>query len=379
MISHPPHVAPVLRPNTSPCLFGNEAMNGPVESAIILSGMSNVSPVGRNQGGVVVTLPTAPVPPELSSSRTVPVKNAVETPVGVSGSPKGAQVGATQGDLIITLPAAMTPELNSCSSGHITVNQTVQIVASNVEPAPPRGSNLIITLQPPPVPNTLICPTPIIKTKAPLAKDHISQRCGTLLRLIPRDSGGLAQVYQKPLNRFLLLPPGYVFAGSSFGHQTLKHSSALNSTEVKHSKQQRTPANFHSAHGPQRGPPQMPSIQDTSTEYLQETTSAEELNNDDDDDGVENEVEECGEKDSRELFLTLSESSGSPTPSIDREDTDIQMVLDRRGKLEEQKAKERQGSSRQTGEEEADGANNILDVSSVPEFQVRSFFMILMN
>ncbi|XP_048057118.1 GON-4-like protein isoform X2 [Megalobrama amblycephala] len=352
-LSHSPHVAPV--PN--PCFFGNEAMNGPVERAIILSSMSNVSPVGRNQGGAVVTLPTAPVPPELSSSRAAPVKNAVETPMGVSGSPKGAQVGATQGGVIITLPTAMTPELNSCSSGHITVNQTVQIVASNVEPASPRGSNLIITLQPPPVPNTLIYPTPIIKTKAPLATDHISQRCGTLLKLIPRDSGGLSQVGQKPLNRFLLLPPGYVFANSSFGHQTLKHSSAHNSTEVKHSKQQSTPDNFHSTDGP----PQMSSIQDTLTECSQETASIEEeLNNDD---GVENEV------DSRELFLTLSESSGSPTPSIDGENSDIEMVLDRREKLEEQKAKERQGSSRQTGEEETGGANNVSDILSVPELQ----------
>ncbi|KAK9957234.1 hypothetical protein ABG768_011498 [Culter alburnus] len=350
-LSHP--VAPVL----NPCFFGNEAMNGPVERAIILSSMSNVSPVGQNQGGAVVTLPTAPVPPELSSSRAAPVKNAVETPMGVSGSPKGAQVGATQGGVIITLPAAITPELNPCSSGHITVNQTVQIVASNVEPASPRGSNLIITLQPPPVPNTLIYPTPIIKTKAPLATDHISQRCGTLLKLIPRDSGGLSQVGQKPLNRFLLLPPGYVFANSSFGHQTLKHSSAQNSTEVKHSKQQSTPDNFHSTDGP----PQMSSIQDTLTECSQETASVEEeLNNDD---GVENEV------DPRELFLTLSESSGSPTPSIDGENSDIEMVLDRREKLEEQKAKERQDSSRQTGEEETGGANNVSDISSVPELQ----------
>lgn len=361
-LSHPTILSPVLRPKPNPCLPGNEAMNRPVERAIILSSVSNMSPVGRNQGGAVVTLPTAPVAPELRSSRAVPVKNAVETPIGVSDSPKRAQVGATQGGVVITLPAAMTPELNSCPSGHITVNQTAQIVASNVEPATPRGSNLIITLQQPPVPNTLIYPTPIIKMNAPLAKD---QRCGTLLKLIPRDSSGLAQVCQKPLNRFLLLPPGYVFASSSFSHQTLKHSSALNNTDVKHSKQQRTPD--QSTDRLQGGPPQMSYIQDTATECLQETALAEEeLNNDD---GVENELEECGEKDSRELFLTLSESSGSPTPSIDGEDADMEMVLAKGEKLEDQKAKERQGSSRQAGEEETGGANNVSDVPFVSELQ----------
>ncbi|XP_077052573.1 GON-4-like protein isoform X1 [Siphateles boraxobius] len=359
-LSHPPHLAPVLRPKTNLCLSGNKTTKGPAERAIILSSLSNVSPVERNQGGAVVTLLTAPVAPELSA---VPVKNAVETPMGVSGSPKRAQVGATQGGVIITLPAAMTPELNSCPSGHVIVNQTPQIITSNIEPATPRGSNLIITLQPPPVPNTLICPTPIIKTNAPLSIDHVSQRCGTLLKLIPRDSGGLAQVCQKPLNRFLLLPPGYVFAGTSLGHQTLKHSSALNSTEVKHSAQKRTPDNFHSADGPQGGPSQMSSIQ----ECLQETALAEEELNLDDD--VENEVEEYGEKDSRELFLTLSESSGSPTPSIDVEDADMEMVLVRGEKLEEQKAKERQGTSRQTGEEETGGADNVSDIPIVSELR----------
>ncbi|XP_067281975.1 GON-4-like protein isoform X2 [Pseudorasbora parva] len=353
-LSHPTILAPVLRPNPNPCLPGNAAMNGPVERAVILSSVSNVSPVGRKQDGAVVTLPIAPVAPELISTRAVPVKNALETPMR-------AQVGATQGGVIITLPAAMKPELSSCPSGHITVNQAAQLVASNIEPATPRGSNLIITLQPPPVPNTVIVPTPIMKMNTPLAKDQrcgINQHCGTLLKLIQRDSSGPAQVCQKPLNRFLLLPPGYVFASSSFGHQTLKHSSSPNSTEVKPRKQQRTPDNYQRADRPQGAPPQMSSIQDTPNECLQETALAEEeLNNDD---GVENEVEECGEKDSREPFLTLSESSGSPTPSIDGEDADMEMVLGRGEKVEEQKAKERHVSSRQTREEETGGANNKL-------------------
>ncbi|XP_016126406.1 GON-4-like protein [Sinocyclocheilus grahami] len=355
-LSNPSHLAPVLRS----CVSGNRAMNGP----FIVSNVSNVPPMGQNPGGAVITLPPAPFTPELSSSRTVPVKNAVGTPMGVSGSPQRAQVGATQGDVIITLPAALPPE-------HIAVNQTAQIVTSNIEP---RGSNLIITLQPPLLPNTLKCPTTIIKTSStPLAKDRVSQRCGTLLKVIQRDSV-LAQVHQKPLNRFLLLPPGYVLASSSLGHQiagqdqTLKHSSALNSKEMKLGKQQRTPDTFQSTDGPQGGPPKMTSVLDAPTECLQETTAAEEELNSDDGGLIENELEECGEKDTRELFLTLSESSGSPTASIEEEDTDMEMVLGRREKLEKQNTTEREGSNRLMGEEEETGGD-VSDVLFVPELQ----------
>ncbi|XP_050992800.1 GON-4-like protein isoform X2 [Labeo rohita] len=361
-LSNPSHL-------TLPCLSGNGALNGPLERAIIISNVSNVPPVGRNPGGAVVTFPTAPVAPKLSSSRTVPVKNAVETPMGISGSSQRAQ-GATQGDVIITLPPALAPELNPCPSGHITVNQTAQIVSSNVDP---RGSNLIITLQPPTVPSTLICPTTIMKTStanAPSAKDRISQHCGSLLKVIPRDSGGLAQVHQKPLNQFLLLPPGFVFAGSSFGHQvarqdqSLKGLSALNSTEVKLRKQQGTPDVFR----PQLGSPQVVSVHDASVEGLEETAAAEEELNSDDGGLIDSEVEECGEKDTRELFLTLSESSRSPTPSIEEEDADMEIVFNRREKLEEQKTKEKQGSNRLTREEE-ETSGDVSDVLFVPELQ----------
>ncbi|XP_073678098.1 GON-4-like protein [Garra rufa] len=352
---------------TNPCLSGNGATNGPLERAIIVPNVPNVPQMGRNPGGAVITLPTAPVAPKLRSSRIVPVKNAVETPMGTSGSPLRAQVGATQRDVIITLPAALAPELNPCPSGHVTVNQTTQLVSSNVDP---RGSNLVITLQPPPVPNTLICPTTVMKTSianAPSAKD---QRCGTLLKVIPRDSGGPAQVHQKPLNQFLLLPPGYVFAGSNVGHQiarqdqTSKGSTALNSTEIKLRKQRKTSDVFDTTDGPQEGPPQMASVHDASIECLQETAAAEEELNNDDGGLIENEVEECGEKDPRELFLTLSESSGSPTHSIDEEDADMEMVLGGREKLEERKAKERL-----TVEEEEETAGDVSDVLFVPEHQ----------
>ncbi len=358
-LSNPSRLALVLRPEPNPRVSGIGAMNGP----FVVSNVSNVPPMGQNPGGAVVTLP-------------VPVKDAVGTPMGVSGSPQRAQVGATQRDVIITLPAALAPKLNPCSSGHIAVNQTAQIVTSNVEP---RGSNLIITLQPPPVSNTLICPTTIIKTSSTRsAKDRDNQRCATLLKVIPRDSGGLTQVHRKPLNQFLLLPPGYILASSSLGHQiagqdqTSKHTSALNSKEMKLRKQQRTPDTFQSTDGPQGGPPKMTSVHDAPTECLQETTAAEEKLSSDDGGLIEFEVEEYGEKDPRELFLTLSESSGSPTPSIEGEDTDMEMVLGRREKLEEQNTTERQSSNRLMGEEEETGGD-VSGVLFVPELQVRSF------
>uniref|UniRef100_A0A8C1VWT2 Si:dkey-27c15.3 n=1 Tax=Cyprinus carpio TaxID=7962 RepID=A0A8C1VWT2_CYPCA len=227
---------PTILPKPNSCLSRKGATNGPLERAIIVCNVSNVPPMGRNPGGDVDTLPPAPVAPELSSSRTVPVKNVVETPMGVSGSPQRAQVGATQGDVIITLPAALAPELNPCPSGHITVNQTAQIVTSNA----------LISLQPPTVPDSLICPTTIIKTS------------------------------------------------------TFNAPSAI---------------------------------------------------------------------DSQELFLTLSESSGSPTPSIEGEDADMEMLLGRREKLEEQKSKERQGSNRLTVVEKETGNKDVSDILFVPELQ----------
>ncbi|XP_043074384.1 GON-4-like protein isoform X2 [Puntigrus tetrazona] len=335
------------------CLSGNGARNGP----FIVNNMSNVPPMGQN-----------PFAPDLNSSRTAPVKNAVGTPMGVSGSPQRAQVGATQRDVIITLPAALAPELNPCSSGHIPVNQTAQIASSNVEP---RVSNLIITLQPPPVPNTLICPTTIMKTSStPSAKDCVSQHCGALHKVIQRDSVGLVQVHQKTLNRFLLLPPGYVLASSSLGHQragqdqTLQHSSALNSKEMKPI----IADTFQSTDRPQGCPPKLASVHDAPTECLQETTAAEEQPNSDDGGLIENEVQEYGEKDPRELFLTLSESSGSPSHSVEGEDTDVEVVLGRREKLEEQNTTERQSINRLTGEEEETGGS-VSDVLFVPELQ----------
>ncbi|XP_056335687.1 GON-4-like protein isoform X2 [Danio aesculapii] len=341
------------RPQPNPSLPINGAITGPFT-------LSRFPPVGPKQAGAIVTLPNIPITSNPSSSRSASIINAIETPMGVSGS-------ATQRDVIITLPAAVTPELKSYPSGHITVNQT-QIVTSNVvEPAIPRASNLIISFQSPPVANTFICPTPILNTNVQTPQSHISQRCGTLLKLLPKVSGGLAQVCPKPVNRFLLLPSGNVFANSSFGHQragqeqTLKQSSAL---RCKHVKQQTSADSLHSTDGQIGDKSQMSFIQETPDDGFEETAEAE-LNDDDDDGGmVENEEEERGKSDSIEMSLTLSESSGSPMPSIDEEDAEIEME-----KTEEQNGKEQEGCNRQFGDEETGEADNVSGVRLIPELQ----------
>ncbi len=120
----------------------------------------------------------------------------------------------------------------------------------------------------------------------------------------------------------------------------------------------------------------MASVHDAPTECSQETTAAEEELSCDDGELIENEVEECDEKDPRELFLTLSESSGSPTPSVEGEDTDMEMVLGRREKLEEPNTTERRRSDRLTGMEEKTGGD-VSGVLFAPELQVRSFLSSL--
>ncbi|XP_073787873.1 GON-4-like protein isoform X3 [Danio rerio] len=353
-----PKTLSLSRPQPNPCLPGNRAITGPFI-------LSRVPPVGSKQARAIATSPNISTTFKPSSSTSAPVKNAVETPMGISCS-------AAQRDIIITLPAAVTPELKSYPSGHITVNQT-QIVTSNVvEPAVPRASNLIISFQPPQVANTFICPTPIINTNVQMPQNHISQRCGTLPKLLPKVSGGLAQVCPKPVNRFVLLPSGNVFANSSFGHQragqeqTLKQSSALKCKHVKLMRQQTSQDSLHSADRLKGDQSQMSFIQETPNDGFEETAEAELNDDDDDDDGgiVENEEEERGKIDSIEMSLTLSESSGSPMPSIDGEDAEMEME-----KPEEQKEKEQEGCNRLFGDEETGGADNVSGVRLVPELQ----------
>ncbi|XP_051948941.1 GON-4-like protein [Xyrauchen texanus] len=374
-LSHTPHLSQgsssqfqtvPLRPELNPCSSANGAIHCPIERPIIAP---KVPLMGQSHGGVVVTLPTAPVTTELNSLRIVPVKNAVEMPIGISGAANVAQIVATQGKVLITLPTAATnaQQLSSPSSGHTTVNQTGPLVTSNVATAVPAGSSqggLIISLP----------PTPIMKTSpasVPLAKNQTSQRYGTLFKLIPRDSPKQTSGSQKPLNRFLLLPPGYVVARNNHGHQIVepvvdqnfKQVSAQEKTEGKQNRNEKTSDNHTDEL--QGGLLEMSSIQGTMSSIgcLQEITEEKELHSHDDGIVEIEEEEEGGERDFRELFLMLSESSGSPVGSIEEEDRDMEVVLE--GKLEKQKAKEKKGSSRRNMEEEI-GGDSVSEVGPVP-------------
>uniref|UniRef100_A0AAY5EZP9 DH domain-containing protein n=1 Tax=Electrophorus electricus TaxID=8005 RepID=A0AAY5EZP9_ELEEL len=98
--------------------------------------------------------------------------------------------------LIVTLPAAsLGPGQNLPSLGAVAVNpaEDTHIIVPNaakVAPASPGQGNIVITLPAAPVATAFICPSPAAKQVAQrasafasLAKDHMSECCGTLLKV----------------------------------------------------------------------------------------------------------------------------------------------------------------------------------------------------
>ncbi|KAI7799091.1 putative GON-4-like protein [Triplophysa rosa] len=339
-LSNPPH----LPQRMNPCVSGIGALNC----------LSKVSPVEQNQG---VPTQTRSSVTELMSLETVPLQNALGAPMASSGAPKVAQIGSTQGKVVISLPpAVVTPQLSSHPG---------PVVAASV--APNQGG-LILTLPSPPVHSAFICPTPIIKTSA-LGKGHVSQHHGTLLKLTPNQY----QISQKPLSQILLLPPGYVFASNSQmakPRQIFKRVLAPKRTTMRQNRKKTTSDIVNTTREPQGGPGGGPtSVEETVIDCREEKTAEEELACD----GVamENEVEECDERDVRDLSLTLSESSGSPTPSIE-DGNNAEMVLDGEvmdeEKQEEQKVKEKKDPCKQTWEESGED-NSDSEVVLDPELQ----------
>lgn len=112
------------------------------------------------------------------------------------------------------------------------------------------------------------------------------------------------------------------------------------------------------------------------------------LENDDTETKVHEEELECGDEDFREPFLTLSESSGSPVPSVCGEDDATEMVTDGEAEdVEEQRQREwRTSASVQLREGEKDGKRehagmrersitspaSVMSKLSLPELQVSS-------
>lgn len=187
-----------------------------------------------------------------------------------------------QGKLIITLPTAP-----------VTSSVETQITVPRAATIGPSQGNVFMTLA-----TALICPIPsatlVAQTPSsftPLVKEHTSQRCETLLKLSMGQRPTL-----NPLSvssQLFLLPPGCVVTnGADVG---LDHSQ--------------TPGvaleNF---------PESMSVSQADSGNDVQEHDETET--------DVHEEELECGDEVSREPFLTLSESSGSPAPSLSGESRD---------------------------------------------------------
>lgn len=256
--------------------------------------------------------------PELNPCQSIAINCPVKTPIIASKPLVGQNQGVTQGKVFITLPSHPGP-----------------VVAPNVA-APNHQGGLIITL--PPSHDPFICPTPIFIKPPAGVPLNTNQSYGALLKLIPKSTGGLVapqSVSQKHLKKCLLLPSGYVFASKSQATKPRQiFRRAPNRTRMKRIMKKRTPVN--TAGGP-------PVIQETIVDSTQETGE-----------------EEC---DSRDLFLTLSESSGSPEPNIE-DNNNFEMGEE---KLEEQEATEKTDSSRGTLEEETDGVSEVLPVSELQE------------
>ncbi|TRZ01353.1 hypothetical protein DNTS_033244 [Danionella cerebrum] len=261
-----------------------------------------------------VTSPTAPRISRTNSSKLGPVKNVVEPVTDACGSPKSKT--ASQRDVIITLPAAT--ECTSFPNGIIGINPGAQLVTCTVKPAIPTTTNLIVTFQPAPVTSVFLCPAPM------LSKDSSGQQSKRLRKIKPKDSSD-----QNPQNQVYSSGgtiPNPTEQAKSKQKRIVKRSSAQKCTGIR--KQEKG----HVIHVP----PQIPDVHSAPDEFLPETMGFKEKTPDD----------ECGmdqrEEEHYELSLTLSESSGSPAPSVDEEDANLEMGMN----LEEQNNVEREGSRR---------------------------------
>ncbi|TSK28277.1 Protein disulfide-isomerase A3 [Bagarius yarrelli] len=204
----------------------------------------------QNQGKLVITLPTAPV---TSSRETL-----------VSGSCAGTVV---QANVIIALPTAL------------------------IDPTPSA---------------TLVCQTP--SSFSPLIKEHMSQRCGTLLKLSVGQRSNLNPLTGS--SQFFLLPPGCIIASSPNVNRDDRQKSGVDQE-----------AELQDRDGPLENFPEDVAFSQASNSEennVQETDETESKSHEKD--------LECGCGVFEERFLTLSESSGSPSASLYGEDDAMETV-----------------------------------------------------
>lgn len=189
--------------------------------------------------------------------------------------------GRNQGKLIITLPTA---SITSCGESQITVPSSAVI-------GPSQG-NVIMTL-----PTALICPTPsaTLVTPSPFTslpvKEHMSQRCSTLLKMSMGQKPDLNPL--SVASQFVLLPSGCVVTNSTNVNPNHSQQSSAAQESGPENHEGRSLENFSES---MRASPALVSVIEGNSVHEEEL--------------------ECGGEDFREPFLTLSESSGSPAPSL---------------------------------------------------------------
>lgn len=340
---------------------------------------------GQVQGKLIVTLPAVSVD-------TTSLGNAKEAQVTGSSTAKLAPTDSRE-ENVITLPSTQVPtSLKPPSLEDIAVKSreknTTDSSAAAITPVAPPGPNQgkVLIVPTASLTATFICHTPTTKVAAqspvsftPLAKDNMSQRCDTLLNLstgprIPLGTNPLF-VSQNTLHQFLILPPGCIVTNSascpnhkpSTGYeQNLSLETAkvddvtqnsLGSSQVNTA----VPLDISSNKGLES------SIKDN---LFDETDDELDL---DEEFTAEEEQVEYGVEAFGKPFLTLSESSGSPTPSLSGDDVGVETEVD------EQEGEKRQSGCTVVGREEAMESHGgekhltrMVEVT-VPELQVSLF------
>lgn len=226
------------------------------------------------------------------------------------------------------------------------------------------------------LPTALVCPslgaTLVAQTQSsftPLSvKEPMSQRCGTLLKL---------SMGQKPntnslsvSSQYFLLSPGCLVRNSP----NVNPNHSQNSSTEQGNLGGSSLGNFL----------ERLTVSQANRNLISGTEGGDIQENNDMETKVDEEELECGDEDFREPFLTLSESSGSPAPSLHEEDDTTETVTNRQVEdVEEQRQSQSQTStSTRVNKGEKDGkikkSKNIASPDPVtskrswPELQVRS-------
>ncbi|XP_030644330.1 GON-4-like protein [Chanos chanos] len=290
------------------------------------------------------------------------------------------KVVSIQPKAVESLQASHTPSMqtssgvNFSSLGTVTGTGETGIAVSSLATeaqACTNPGNVVINI-PSPLSTTIIYPTPAPKVmahtssrSARLVKDQMSQRCGTLLKLsklptllpgpkpapVQPSTAKLLPMSQTATPQFLLLPPGCLVAGNCVkrsnavlkpkpvqGHiqeprmaqDTMK--GRKDGVQVISGRIQNVPENVEAPQGVSSERPSCEGEPDCVKVAVEEGERAAEPEEENKEENEED--NECGAEEFGEPFLTLSESSGSPTPSLARDEGAEEMTDKKRREKE---------------------------------------------